>query len=90
MANERRLDPRQAELMKNMQMYEFLVQEARLFLDTHPTNQQVIAYYNKHLALRNEAEKEYTASYGPIRDDEMSNQKEWMWVKEPWPWEIGG
>lgn len=82
-------DKKRAELLKKVQMYSFLVDEARLFLDTHPKETDAIAYYNKNLERKKEAENAYTKLYGPINYDEMSNEKEWTWVKGPWPWEMG-
>lgn len=76
------------ELLKKVQMYSFLVDEARLFLDTHPTSKEAIAYFNKNLERQKQAEKNYTRLYGPINDTQFSNEEKWEWVNGPWPWEM--
>lgn len=76
------------ELLKNIKMYDFLVVEARLFLDTHPMNKQAIDYFNKYVTKKKELEKEYNEKYGPINDTDTSDPNKWLWALEPWPWEM--
>ena len=35
-------------LMKRVQMYEFALVEANLFLDSHPDDQEALKYYSKY------------------------------------------
>ncbi|MEG1448680.1 MAG: spore coat protein CotJB [Oscillospiraceae bacterium] len=77
------------DLLRQIQMYDFLVVEARLFLDTHPKNKQAIAYFNKYLGKRKEAEAQYAEKFGPILDSDFSDENSFRWVEEPWPWEMG-
>ena len=44
------MDNRDA-MLKRVQVYDFALYEARLFLDTHPTCKEALDYYNKHLCL---------------------------------------
>lgn len=46
-------------LMHELQMYGFVLDEARLFLDTHPENGDALAYYKKYSALYEETKREY-------------------------------
>ncbi|MGF7141871.1 spore coat protein JB [Anaerotaenia torta] len=65
----------------------FVCDELRLFLDTHPTDRDALAYWNKVSKVRNEAVQEYTKCYGPIEAYRVEVDNCWTWVDAPWPWE---
>ncbi len=79
------------ELLRGIQMAGFAVKEAQLFLDTHPTDQQAIAYFNKYNKKKTQLTEEYTRRFGPLclTDYEIPGDS-WEWVKGPWPWELEG
>jgi spore coat protein JB len=74
-------------LMKRLQICDFVLTEVGLFLDTHPKDQDALAYYNKYLALKKEALAEYTKQYGTVDRNHLQSENKWDWVDEPWPWE---
>ena len=51
--------PSRKELMDKINQYSFAMNEANLFLDTHPFDTEALAYFQKHRELRVEAVKEY-------------------------------
>lgn len=59
-----------------------------LFLDTHPNNQEALAYYHKYHELQKQAVKEYTTHFGPLSSDDVNDTNRWTWVETPWPWEM--
>ena len=65
----------------------FVMDDLRLFLDTHPTDQAALDYWDRVQRVRNEAVKEYTMCYGPIYSYDVDIKNRWTWVDEPWPWE---
>lgn len=66
----------------------FYMDDLRLFLDTHPCNQEAIAAFNYYASLRKELEMEYSELYGPLTSYTMNNNcEDWLWVCAPWPWE---
>ena len=69
----------------------FAAYEALLFLDTHPNDQDALAYFHKYNRLRNDAMKEYAIHYGPltISTADDCSSKCWEWMNQPWPWEGG-
>lgn len=75
-------------LLKAVQQYSFAVLEASLFLDTHPDCKEALAYYNKYKKLCDEAKMSFEEKYGPLTIDSDANNKNWQWVKAPWPWEL--
>lgn len=74
-------------LMRRLQICDFTLTEVGLFLDTHPCDKEALAYYNKYLAMKKEALREYTAKYGTVNRDFLKSDTTWDWVDEPWPWE---
>ena len=80
--------PCRNELMDKINQYSFAMNEANLFLDTHPFDQEALAYFQKFRELRIEAVKEYAKYYAPLCIDYAVCEKTpWSWVNEPWPWE---
>ncbi len=76
------------ELMRQLQIASFAVHEANLFLDTHPTNKEGIAYFNKYNKLKEELTEELTERFGPVNLNQYEVTGEtWDWVAGPWPWE---
>lgn len=74
-------------LLKRVMIYCFAMDDAGLFLDTHPDNVSGLNYYNKYKAMFEEAKKEYESKYGPLMMADNMNGTCWDWVKDPWPWE---
>lgn len=74
-------------LLSRIQVCDFVLIETHLFLDTHPTNKEALAYYSKYLAMRKEAAAQYVAAFGPLTAGEFSGGDRWTWVSDPWPWE---
>jgi spore coat protein JB len=72
-------------MLKKVQMHFFAAYDARLFLDTHPTDLTALDYFKTHVALGNSAKKEYEAKFGPLEAENVGNS--WNWVDDPWPWE---
>ena len=79
------------ELFEYINQISFAVDDAKLFLDTHPENQKALDYFQKYKEKRMEALKEYAEVYGPLTVDIVSENSDcWNWINEPWPWQEGG
>ena len=66
----------------------FAVQEANLYLDTHPSDQAALAYFQEYNQLRCQALNDYAALYGPLTiETARGGRGKWEWVNRPWPWE---
>jgi len=70
-----------------IQATSFVLDDLRLFLDTHPCDKAALDYWVRVETVRNEAVKEYTKCYGPINMYDVDVEDRWTWVDEPWPWE---
>ena len=80
--------PSKKELMDKINQYSFAMNEANLFLDTHPFDAEALAYFQQQRKLRVEAVKEYAKYYAPLAIDyAVSDKTPWSRVNEPWPWE---
>ena len=68
----------------------FAMYDCVLFLDTHPTCQEALQFYQKCKILNEEAREEYTAKYGPLTSDDVNDTNTWTWNCGPWPWQLEG
>ncbi len=74
-------------LIRKISEVSFAMDEARLYLDTHPKCEEALAYYQDMCAVRERIVKEYTANFGPLCSYDCFCGDTWEWVKYPWPWE---
>ena len=75
-------------LMKQLQMYDFAVIEAGLFLDTHTNDKEALNYFNKVRKLAENAREDYEKKYGPNLMTSTEGRTNWEWALKPWPWEV--
>ena len=88
MANTTTQKPCKKELMDTINQCSFAVNDATLFLDTHPYDTEALAYLQLHREHRVTAMKEYAKYYAPLTIDcAICDKTPWCWVNEPWPWE---
>jgi spore coat protein JB len=74
-------------LLKRVQVCDFALVDAALFLDTHPENQMALDFYKKHLEMRKAAADAYTSKFGPLVHSDYDGGPYWNWVEGPWPWQ---
>ena len=76
------------DLLYKIQIYGFVLDEARLFLDTHPDNATALEYYRKYSELYRDAVGEYESSCGPLTANSKSSTdgESWRWIEGGWPW----
>lgn len=86
------MKPGRKEMLDHINQVSFAVDEAKLFLDTHPQDPDAMAYFCEFSHKRNQALKEYASLYGPLTTDTVvqSRTDTWNWIDEPWPWQEGG
>ena len=82
--------PSRQQMLKWVDMLSFAVQEANLYLDTHPCDSQAIAYLKQMSQAYADARNVYEAQYGPLRAENAKDTVYWSWTDDPWPWEGGG
>lgn len=83
--------PCRRELLEWINVVSFAMNDATLFLDTHPCNAEALEYFGEFKNQRTQALKEYARYYGPLTlDSACTDMERWMWINEPWPWQEGG
>ena len=75
-------------LLKEIQLAEFAVIEANLFLDTHPNDQEALKFFKKSADKLHDLMMEWEERYGRVKNM-ADGQMRWAWVDNPWPWEKG-
>ena len=77
-------------LMRNVQEESFAVDEARLYLDTHPNNKKAQMFFDRHNQARKKAMDMYEQQYGALLTDNLQAEKDgWTWINQPFPWDRG-
>ncbi len=79
----------QMKLFQWINTVSFAVNDITLYLDTHPTDQEAINYFNHFREIRTNALKEYEEYYGPLTIDTAHPGQKWLWSTQPMPWEGG-
>lgn len=80
------------ELLREINEASFAVDDVKLFMDTHPCDEEAMNYFQECSQRRSELMKKYSKMYGPLTVDyaDMSCMEQWNWICEPWPWQEGG
>lgn len=65
----------------------FALDELRLFLDTHPENQEALESYIRLQKQREAAVNAYETCYGPLAFYQKTGCERWAWTEQPFPWE---
>ena len=75
-------------LMREIQIHCFACRDVMLYLDSHPTCQNALAYFANHRQLLQDAVARYQQQYGPITAADAAGTESWAWINDPWPWEL--
>ena len=83
--------PCRRELLCPINQASFMVDDVKLYLDTHPCDNAALQLFHEYSKMRNQALKEYAKYYGPLTIDTTvaSCTDRWNWIHEPWPWQEG-
>lgn len=78
------------QLMQWINEVSFAVTEITLYLDTHPDDEEALAFFNHFNEERKRAVAMYSENYAPLTLDMLQQEEtHWNWATEPWPWEGG-
>ena len=75
-------------LMRQLNEASFAMDDAQLFLDTHPNDAAAMQYFCNAATMRKNAMEAYERQFGPLMVDGMAGNSQ-SWVTEKWPWEGG-
>lgn len=81
----------QEKLLHDISILDFIVVELAEYLDTHPTDQNAIEYFNHYNRLNNQAKQEYSSKFTPLTLScaAPAGCHDWQWALSPMPWEGG-
>ncbi len=66
----------------------FALDEATLYLDTHPNCPMAMQYFQNARRMNRQAVKAYEEVNGPLQVADADSNS-WNWGNGPWPWEGG-
>ena len=66
----------------------FALDEATLYLDTHPNCQIAMQYFQNARRMNRQAMKAYEEVNVPLQVADADSNN-WNWINGPWPWEGG-
>ena len=69
---------------------DFAIQELGLYLTTHSADQEVLQLYWSYVKLAQEGREKYQKMYGPLLQTDLTPEDGFAWLKDPWPWDVGG
>lgn len=72
--------------LNELQALEFVIVELGLYLDTHQNDAEAFALFQQYVELEKRAKEAYVAMYGPIVQSDAAKDKNYTWLKDPWPW----
>lgn len=73
-------------LLKKLSSYQFMIQDLKLYLDTHPLDKETVDKLEEYRKKLSPLREEYEKKYGPLKAAN-NNSNRWAWIKAPWPWE---
>ena len=69
---------------------DFAIHELGMYLVTHANDQEVLQLYWSYIKLADEGREKYEKLYGPLMKTDLTPEEGFAWIKDPWPWELGG
>lgn len=78
------------QLLNEINEVSFAVNEATLFLDTHPDDEAALAFFKETLPRRKTLMEQFAKEYEPLTVDCICPDTDhWSWTDGPLPWEGG-
>lgn len=74
-------------LLDNISKCNFVLNDLKLYLDTHANDKQALRMYEKYQRQSHEMISEYQKTYGPLTAGLTNRTDNWNWIDGPWPWE---
>ena len=69
---------------------DFAIDELGLYLVTHAEDQEVLQLYWSYIKMAKDGREKYQKMYGPLLQTDLTPEDGYAWLKDPWPWELGG
>lgn len=66
----------------------FALRELGLYLDTHESDEEAAALYNRYAEQYEDAMQQYQQSGAPLTQLQSAMSGSYTWLRDPWPWDI--
>ena len=76
--------------LSELMALDFAIDEMGLYLVTHREDQEVLQLYWSYVKLAKEGRERYQKLYGPLLQTDLTPEEGYSWLKDPWPWDVGG
>lgn len=76
----------QGAMFEAIRQVSFVMDELRLFLDTHPKDRRALEMFLSNQEMRRGLIADYTEKYGPIDSYFINMDGTWSWTNPPMPW----
>lgn len=73
-------------LLKKLSSYQFMIDDLKLYLDTHPRDTATIMKINEYKEMMKPIRALFEEKYGPLMA-KSNNTNKWKWINSPWPWD---
>lgn len=73
--------------LSELQVLAFAVQELALYLDTHPEDTEALELYRQYQELYQKCSESYQQKIRPLNHATPSQDGNYAWLDDPWPWE---
>lgn len=82
-------DTERERLLLEVQMYSFAMWDLNLYLNTHPTDRNVMRLFDQYRNSYKKAVENYESRFGALHVDCVNTKgNSWEWNSSPWPWEV--
>lgn len=81
---------RREELLLKIQELTFAAKDLNIYLDLYPTDVNTLEIYKSYVKELNNLRVLYEREFGPIAASDVTSNKEFTWVNNPWPWDNRG
>jgi len=81
---------KQEELLLEIMALSFAINDLNLYLDLHPTDEEMLKKFRELAEKSCSKEMEYVKTYGPLEVIDSDSLSKFNWINNPWPWENTG
>ena len=81
---------KQKELLLEIMVLSFAINDLNLYLDLHPTDESMLRKFKDLTEKAYSKEMEYVKCYGPLEVMDSESLSKFEWINNPWPWENTG
>lgn len=81
------MQPKDGSLLSQIRALGFAINELGLYLDTHRTDDEATALYNRYAEQYEDALQQYQQSGGNLTQLQSAQSGSYLWPDDPWPWD---